>query len=172
MKFTVEHDIDCSAERFWDLMVSTDFSRQVFASIGISDWEADQKDTGDVIVRNVKGRMKTDMPGPLAKFFGPSFRYTEVTRLDRVKRECHVVVTSSVMSDRIKNEQIIRVEPQGSDRCRRVTEVIHEVKVLGVGGLMERSMERITRASIDKAVDFINRWIKDHAETSQRVGPS
>jgi len=165
MKFTVTHEIDCSTDRFLELMLSTDFCRELFVFLDVPEWEAEQKDTGDVIVRHVNARSRIAMPGPLAKVLGERMLgFTEMTRFDKKTKEISFVVTlAGKMAERIKSEGVVRVEPLGT-RCRRVADLVHEASFFGIGGLIESSLEKTTRATWDKSALFMNRWVTEHPQ--------
>jgi len=161
--FTMQHELDCTPERFWQLFFDRDFNEKLFAALEFPEWKLlDQRDEEKEIVRIVKATPKMEAPGPVAKVLGSSFGYTEESRFDKATKTQRFVIKPTTMADKLRNEGTVRCEPVGEGRCRRVVEVLAEAKIFGVGGMIESSLEKSFRTGWQKSADFINRWVKEH----------
>jgi len=161
--FQMKHDLDCTPERFWQLVFDKEFSEQLFKALEFPEWKLlEQREDDKEIFRLVKATPKMDAPGPVAKVLGSSFGYTEETRFDKATKTQRFVIKPSTLADKMRNEGTVRCEPVGEGKCRRVVDIIAEAKMFGVGGMIESSLEKSFRTGWGKSAEFINKWVKDH----------
>ena len=170
-KFTVTHVIHCNEDTFWKVFFDRDFNTKLFLEyLGFPEFNIlDQRETDREIVRKISGMPKMDMPGPVLKLLGPSFKYVEEGRLDKATKQWRFQMTPSVLQGKLRNEGTMRIEPAGEGRVRRIADIVIEAKIFGVGGLIESSAEKNMRQGWDKGAEFMNRWLKEHP--AQDAGP-
>jgi hypothetical protein len=162
-RFTITHELNCNVEMFWKTFFDGTFNHRMYLE-GLQFPEfkiLEQKETDSQITRRAAGKPKLNMPGPIMKLLGDSFRYTEEGTFDKATRVWRWKMTPSAMADKLKQEGVMRVEAAG-DRCRRVAELTVECKVFGLGGLMESSAEKQLREGWDASAVFIGRWLAEH----------
>ena len=53
------------------------------------------------------------------------------------------------------------VEPRGDKKIERICECEVQVKIFGVGGVVESFIEKTTRESYEKTAAFTNRWLAE-----------
>jgi hypothetical protein len=164
--FTMTHEFDCDVERFWKIFHDPEVTKKTYEHLGFPKWElVETKDTDKEIVRKVKAVPKLEMPGPVAKLLGDGFGYTEEGRFDKEKKTYKFVITPSKLSDKLKNEGVVRAEAiDGGKRTKRIVDVTIEAKVFGVGGMIEKTTEKGTREGWDAGAKFLNDWIKKNPE--------
>jgi hypothetical protein len=164
-KFTLTHEIRADEEGFWKLFFDKEFNEQLFKrDLGFPEFKVlEQRDTDREIYRKVHGTPKLDVPGPVAKVIGANFSYTEEGTFDKASKTWRWKMTPSSMGDKLRNEGVVRVEPAGAGKVRRVAEITIEAKVFGIGGMIESSSEKQLRAGWDKSADVMNRWFAEHA---------
>ena len=164
-KFTLTHEIDCDPEAFWKLFFDKDFNEQMFKrGLGFPEFTVvEQRDTDKELFRKVRATPKVDLPGPVAKLMGANFSYTEDGTLEKASKVWRWKMTPSAMADKMRNEGVMRVEAVGTGRCRRVAEITNEVKIFGIGGMVEGAAEKSLREGWDASAKFMNQWIRDHA---------
>lgn len=162
-KFSVSHTIDCDAERFWKVFLDKAFNEHLYReALGFPAFTIlDQREDGDRVIRKVTGTPKVNMPAPVAKLLGPSFDYTEEATLDRKTGVWRWTMKTSVMTDKLRQEGSMRLEPIGDKQVRRVADLLIEAKVFGIGGLIESSAEKELRNGWDKSADVMNRWLRE-----------
>ena len=163
-KITLTHEINCSADRFWQVFFDKEFNSQLFLKeLGFPDYQTvEQTETDSQIRRKVKGRPKMNMPGPVQKLLGDAFAYEEEGTFDRATKVCKWRMKPSTMADKLRNEGKVTCEPIGDNKCRRISEIEMEAKVFGLGGLIESSSEKEMRNGWEKSASFMNRWLAEH----------
>jgi hypothetical protein len=163
--FTVTHDINCDEETFWKLFLDKEFNERLYKDgLGFPEFSiVEQVETDSEIKRKTAGKPKmTNMPGPVAKLMGDSFRYTEVGTMDKKGKVWKYKLTPSTMADKLRQEGKITTRPAGDGKVTRVAELVIEAKVFGIGGLIESTTEKSLREGWDASAKFMNKWIADH----------
>ena len=163
-KFTLRHEIRCSEERFWQVFFYKEFNSTLFKNeLGFPVFEVVEQSESDAeVVRKVRGQPKVNMPKAVMKVLGDGFSYVEEGRLDRKAGVWTWKMTPSTLASKLRNEGSVRVEKIDDNRVTRVTELICEAKVFGIGGLIESSTEKEMRAGWDLSARYMNKWLEDH----------
>jgi hypothetical protein len=163
-KFTLKHEINCGEDKFWNVHMDREFNEKLYREgLGFHEYNIlDQRETDTQITRKCVGQPKLNMPGPVIKLLGPGFRYTEEDTYDKATRIWRWKTIPSVLADKMRHEGVLRVEPIGSDRVRRVAEIVIEVKIFGLGGLVESATEKELRQGWDASAVFMNKWLAEH----------
>ena len=162
-KFTISHEIPCNAETFWKTFFDKEFNETLFLKeLGFPEFKiVEARDTEKEIFRRVSGQPKMNLPGPIAKLLGPGFKYTEDGTFDKATKTWRWKMTPSSLADKIRNEGTMRIEPAGDNKVKRITEMVMEAKIFGLGGLLESSAEKSMRDGWDKSAVFMNKWLKE-----------
>jgi hypothetical protein len=161
--FTLTHQIECDADTFWKVFFDKDFNRQLYLDkLGFPEFEVlEMNETDAQITRKAAGQPKLkDLPGPVAKLLGNSFRYTENGTFDKATKVWKWKMTPSTLADKMRQEGTLHLEPAGDKAVRRVVELVNEAKIFGVGGLLEKSAEKSLRDGWDTSAAFLNEWVK------------
>ena len=164
LTFTLEHELDCSVERFWELFLDADFTRTMiedgldFASCEVGKLQ----DEGDRVLRPMKVVPKLVLPAAVAKILGPKLGYTEAGVYYRKEPRWRFDLTLSALSDRIKIGGDVTTRSLGEHRCVRVSKHQVEIKVFGVGGLAERAARSNIEDGWNKSAVWMNRWLADN----------
>lgn len=164
-KFTVTHEILCTADRFWSLVFDPEISSRFYLdTLGFPEYAVlDRQENDDTLNCKTSVRPKLSLPGPLLKLFGPEFRYVVDIHYDRNSGIHQWRSTPSTLADKIRCEGMARVEPCGDDRIRRIIEVEFEARIFGVGGLIESTAEKEIRESLDANAAFLNQTLAETA---------
>jgi hypothetical protein len=159
-KINASHIIDCDAETFWKLYFDETYFKAFYLDeLGFKQLELiDKTDT----TRKLRGVPKLNMPGPVMKLLGDSFGYEEHGNLDRDKNEWRWKMLPNTMADKLATSGIIRLEPAGEGKVRRLDEATLDAKVFGIGKLIEGSTEKEVRSAWDKEARFMNKWVREH----------
>jgi len=158
-RFSLEHEIHCSPQRYWELFKDTDFTRDMllqglgFSSCKVGPFNADGTR------REIEAVPRLDVPDAVARVIGPRLGYTELGEFDDAQRTWRYRLRMSVLTERLRVQGVMRLQPTGSDRCRRVSDHEVEAKVLGVGGLLERATESNIRTGWGNSASWINGWL-------------
>lgn len=172
MRFQVQHVYPIAADRFFpDMFFDADYNETLYREglgfDGFSVEAIEQGPDGGVQSRVAAVRPRLHMPGPIAKLLGDAFTYREVGRLQGAA--WHSEIVPSRLADKVAIKTVMRVEPAGVGESRRIAEFDIEVRLFGVGKLMERFIEKTLRESYEKATAHSVRWLT--ARTSVRTGP-
>lgn len=162
--FTMTHEIDCDADRFWQIFLDRDFTSRLYKEeLGFPAWQLEsEKDSDREILRTVRATPKMDVPGPVAKLLGSGFSYVEEGRFDKATKTYRWNIKPSTLENKLRNEGTVRCEPLGPSKCRRIVEVVLDAKVFGVGGIIEGAVEKGLREGWEMSAKATNRWVKDH----------
>jgi hypothetical protein len=163
-KFTLKHEINCSAEQFWKVFFDQEFNTTLFLQeLGFPEFEVvEQTETDGVVKRRVRARPKMDMPKPVAKVLGDSFGYEEEGSFEPSSKTWTWKLHPNTLANKLITQGKVTVEAIDDGKCRRVADMEVEAKVFGVGGLLEKTTEKEMRSGWNKSASFMNRWIKDH----------
>ena len=163
-KFETTHEIDCTTEVFWRTFLDNNFNEQLYKDwLGYPQFSVmAQNETDNEAVRQWIFSPKWDLPGPVSKLVGSPWLIQADGTLDKKTGFWKVKYTSKTMADKIRLEANMRLELVDDKRVRRIIGNDLEVKIFGIGGLMESSLEKNLRQDSDKTAAFMNKWIAEH----------
>ncbi len=164
IEFTLIHDFDLTPARFWQLFFDPGFTREMLLDgLGFGVCDIDPViEAGGKRSRIMRVQPKLDLPAAVAKLLGPKLGYTEHGRQDVATGEWSYEISMSVLTERIRIGGRMTVEALGAERCRRTSHLWNEVRILGVGGLVEKAAERNMRDGWEKAATWMRGWIRQH----------
>jgi Protein of unknown function (DUF2505) len=156
---TITRDLPCSVEAFWTSFLDSAFVVRAFTSIGFVSYEIlELREEPARLLRRADARPPVEAPAVVQKALGPSFGYVEEGEFDRATKTWTWSARPSVLAERSRMEGRLLVEPlsqgAGLEGCRTKFEANVEVKLLGVGVLVESAIEKSMRASWTKFGDF------------------
>lgn len=162
-KFTMTHEIECDPDTFWKLFFDKEFNEALFRqALKFPEFTVvEQRDGDKELFRKVRATPKVDLPGPVAKLLGSNFSYVEDGTFEKGTKTWRWKMTPSSLADKMRNEGVMRVEAAGAGKCRRVAEITNEVKIFGIGGMVEGAAEKSLREGWDASARFMNQWIRD-----------
>jgi hypothetical protein len=167
-KLSLKHEINCSAEQFWKVFFDKEFNTSLYKKeLGFPEFDIlDQGDKGGgAMFRKVRGKPKMNAPAAIKKLLGDSFGYEEEGNMDVAKKVWHFKLKPNTLTDKLRTEGWVRVEPISDTKCRRVAEMELEAKIFGVGGIFESFTEGEMKNGWDKSAVYMNQWLKDHPPT-------
>jgi hypothetical protein len=158
-QLTITRDLPCSVEAFWASFLDSAFVVRAFTAIGFARYEIlELREDAAHLRRRADARPPIDAPAVVQKVLGPSFGYVEEGQFDRATKTWTWSANPSVLAERSRMEGRLLVEPlaQGAHPagCRTKFEATLEVKMLGLGGLVESTGEKSIRTSWTKFGDF------------------
>lgn len=162
MRFSVQHTYPIAAADFYRGMFFDDAYNQTLYLEGLG-FEAftieklDRDETGLVKHRTAAVRPRLNMPKPVRKLLGDAFTYREVGTL---KGDAwHSEIVPSRLADKVTLLTVMRVEAAGVDTCERIADFEVEVRLFGLGKVVERFIEKTLRESYEKAAAHSRRWL-------------
>jgi len=164
-KFTIRHTFDIGVDEFWEkIFFDDEFNRRLYLdTLQFKDWKVLEKTDkgGGVIERRVHCEPKSDAPAVVKKLVGDSMAYVEKGRFDPSSKRWKWEIIPSKLADKMKIAGEFWLESRGDKRSERFTDVDLQVKIFGVGGVVEGFVEKQVKDSYDIAARFTNKWIKD-----------
>jgi len=143
MRIHCEHEIPLSAEAFWEMLHAPRYEAAVAEAIGLRAYrELERREEPEAIYRRLQ--VEAELPDALGALLrrvgldGP-LGYLEEQWRSRARREVRWRMTPGAFAGRARIEGVVRVEPRGRDRCVRVLDGVVELRVFGVGGVLERA---------------------------------
>ena len=153
--------LPCTPETFWKIFLDERYTRELF----IDELHFKELTVLELTGSSRKLRVvpKVSLPGPLQKLIGDTFAYEEHGTLDRARNEWtwHMVPRKEIIATRGK----VRITATGDGQCRRNDEVVVEGKIFGLGGIIESTAEKETRASSAKELALMLRWLEKQKAT-------
>jgi hypothetical protein len=155
----LSHEIALSEEDFWKEYFDKEEVRRLYLEgLRFPEFEmVEYVETETTIRRKMRALPKLDMPGPVAKLLGSSFRYTEDGTFDRASKTYKWKTTPSILADKTTNEGTMRIERISDSRVRRVADIVLECRVFGLGGMLEKTFEKAIRDGWGKSADHMSR---------------
>ena len=160
----IEHVIECTDETFWKVFFDPEYNRGLFLrELGFDSWKQvslDEREDRIERVVDVVPRLG-DLPGPLKRLVEGGASYRERDSFDRKAKRMTLAIEPSVLQGKLTVSGVMRTEPAGDRRCRRIYDTTIVAKIFGLGGMIEGRIVADVRASYDRAAAFTNRWVKE-----------
>ncbi|MCR9160430.1 MAG: DUF2505 family protein [Nannocystaceae bacterium] len=165
LKFTLEHEIDCSEDRFWELFLDPDFTRDMIVE-GLDFARCDVgplKDEGKVQTRPMTVTPKLELPAAVAKVLGPKLAYKEAGVFHPNAQKWRYDLELSVLADRINIGGDVTTRPAGENKCVRISAHEVNIKIFGVGSMAERAARANMEDGWNKSAVWMNRRLAQDA---------
>ena len=138
----IEHIYEVGEDTFWGtVFLDEEYNRRLYLEgLKFESYELKSQDESDSEVKrsiDLTPRLG-DLPGPMKKVLGDNLSYLENGVYDKSKRRYHVDIVPSTLPNKIKVTGDLWTEAVSDQQCRRIFEARVEVKVLGLGKLMEK----------------------------------
>jgi len=101
-----------------------------------------------------------DLPGAIKSLIGDNLGYTEEGTYDKKLRRFRVKVVPSVLADKLSVRGEIWLQPQGTDRCKRIFDAQVSVKIFGVGSIIEKRLIADLQLSYNAGAAFTTEYLK------------
>jgi hypothetical protein len=168
MKIELRHQINCTGPQFWKTYLDPDFTRRLHTeALGSTSFELLSQE-GTVrkgIHRTLRYGQKPEGPGPVMKLFGNEVITTETGTFDPASGTWTFHLVPGTLGDKTDVRGSIRLEPHGKT-CEQVFTLEAKVRILGVGSIVERFIERQARDTQDRAVAFLNTVMASNTKTA------
>ena len=165
MEFTIRDPFETDVDTYWrEIFFDEEFNRRLYLEgMGFKGFELLELtgEPGGRRTRVMRSEPTADAPAVVKKFAGDSFAYTERGTFDPDTGVWSYDIEVGKLSDRVRIGGRLWAEPAGDGRCERVAQVHIDVKVFGIGGAVEKFIEKTTRESYAKATAFTAKWIAE-----------
>ncbi|MBN1652811.1 MAG: DUF2505 family protein [Deltaproteobacteria bacterium] len=165
MQFTIRHTFESDPDTFWNkLFFDDDYNRalcQDHLQFSLYRVLSFVREENGVIRRRLEIAPRVEIPTAIKKALGDSANYVEDGSFDPAAGIWRFVVIPHIASNKIKTEGTLWVETRGERKIERICNINTEVKIFGIGKLLEDLIEKQTRASYDQAATFTHGWIRE-----------
>lgn len=167
MKFTIRHPYAIEPDAFWrELFFDAEYNRKLYLEglrfEGFEVLEETNPPDGRR-TRKVHVKPRFEAPAAMRSMIGDSMSYVEDGRLEltgpNTPRWISKVLPSA-MADKTRVTAEMWLERTGPGQSDRVATFEIEVKMFGVGGMVEKMLEKSMRENYQKAAEFTNEWIR------------
>jgi len=163
VRYKIQHLFNTDEATFWDkIFFDPEYNEALFAKhLGFNPYRVLEHVTqpDGTILRRVECAPPIEIPAIARKALGDSAAYVEEGRFDPRTRRFSVKVIPRMAADKLKSTALMWLEPRGDKKVERFVEIENEVKVFGVGKVLEAFIEKQTREVYDEASAFTNDWI-------------
>jgi hypothetical protein len=161
----IEHTFACSEDTFWDkLFFDEEYNRRMHMdTLHFALWrEVSREDRGDHLARVVECEPPLgDLPGPIQKVVGDGLRYREEGRFQKSPRRYTVHVVPNRLADKMSVEAQLTTAPLGDNQCKRIFTATVNVKIFGVGGMIEKRIASDLQRSYDAGARFTTKYLQE-----------
>lgn len=161
----LEHTYNCSEDTFWNkVFFDADYNTRLFKeALEFPGYEVASQDENDKEIRRVVNVVPKlgPMPGPVKKLIGDGLGYAEDGTFDKTTRRYKIKITPNKMADKIRIEGVLYTKPAGDNKLTRIFEAKVDVKIFGVGGLVEKQIIGDMEVSYAKGAEFTNKYVAE-----------
>lgn len=160
MKFQVEHRFDgISLADYEKLYFDEAFNTSLCQTVGLARTLVSLDDDGKRVRRVVRVAADREVPPAAAKVIGAAkLEYTETVDYVWGSGRGTWTTQPQVMADKVKSSGDFRFATAGSGVARIVAGDI-DVKIFGIGGIVEKFIVADVEKSYDKAAEFTRNWL-------------
>lgn len=160
----IVHRFDCDETTFWDrVFFDKEFNRNMYLNhLQFENWQiTEQVETETTISRTVAVTPKVgDLPGAVKSLIGDNLSYREIGTFDKRTRHYQLTVVSSVLSDKLSVQGDTWVEPLSAHQCDRIFEAHVNVKMFGIGSIVEKRLIADLQLSYNAGAVFTAEYLK------------
>lgn len=164
-KFTIRSTFETDVDTYWNrVFFDPEYNRRLYLeALGFKGFELIELtgQPGERRTRRMKTEPAADAPAVVKKLIGDSLVYAESGTFDPEAKVWTYEIKPNKLTDKVTIGGRLYAQPKGEKRCERVAQIEVTVKVFGVGGAVEKFIERTTRDSYVKAAAFTNRFIAE-----------
>ncbi len=163
---TETFSLPATADRVWALLLDESYLRPLY--LGELGFDAFTVLAITESSRKLRLTPRLSLPGPLQKLLGDKFTYEDHGTLDRAAGLWTWRMVQPADADGGKSKSglvtthgTIRLSPDGDGRTKRTDTITAEAHVFGLGGLIESTVEKETRASWTKEIAYLRRRLSE-----------
>lgn len=170
---SIRHVLPVDEDTYWSKMFNdADYNRRLYLEgLGFVRYEpvSSTTEADGTVVRKLSMEPKNDAPAVVQKIAG-SLAYEENGRYSPSERVYRFDITPARLADKVKVRGSIRVEKRGDREIQRIVDVEFDVKMFGVGSVLEGFIEKTNRDNWEKNAVFSKKFISEKGLL--RTGPA
>ncbi|MBW2529174.1 MAG: DUF2505 family protein [Deltaproteobacteria bacterium] len=160
-----DHVFNCDEDTYWDkVFFAEDYNQAMFVdTLKFNRWKLVSSEDGDDKLERVVevDPPVGDIPKTVKKVIGDNFGYRELGTFDKKTKRYTVNVKTNVMGDKMRINGEIWLEPAGEKKVRRHAKFNVDVKIFGIGKVVEGLIARDMQSQFEEGSAFTNTWIAD-----------
>jgi hypothetical protein len=163
-KLDIVHSHPMDVDTFWKVFLDADFKRRLYTeALRYPGYEllAESRPPDGRITRRFRAVPDVRMPAAVEKLLGKGASYVDDGHFDPAARRWHYRLIADKLTDRIHVDGQIWAEARGEGRIERLARGTIEVKVFGVGGIMESFFEKNARNAFNTAARFTETFARE-----------
>lgn len=158
-RFTVEHALQASEQQFWDeVFKSEDFNRALYIEHLGFGYELESWDPA-ACSRRARIWPVTHIPKVLTGLLGGEISFVEEGVCEEPARLYEFRIIPSRLPERIDVRGRVETTPLTDRTCRRTVSIEIEVRLFGIGAVMESFLEKTIREQYDENAAFIDKYL-------------
>jgi Protein of unknown function (DUF2505) len=169
-KARIVQTFPCQASTFQRLFLGEEYNKALFEGhLHFPTWKvASERIDGSRTYRTIDVEPYVpDLPPVIQKVVGDNLRYREEAYFDADTGKYHVRVVPNRLADKILVTGVQTVEEAGAGSCRRIFDANVEVKIFGVGGLIEKKIVHDLIKSYDVGAKFTEQYLAEKSLLGQ-----
>jgi len=157
-----DHVFPCTPDQYWAMFFDPEHVAQVQAALDLVEHrEVWREETPDRLRQRLRIAPRRDVPAPVRRAVpGLSTAYEEERVFDKAGREIAWRVFPDFRPEAITCSGSYRVLPVAGG-CRRVLDGRVEVRIFGIGGIVERAIAQDVERSYAIAAEVARTWIAE-----------
>ena len=163
VRFRIANEIPMSAQTLWETAHTPEFCAFLAREYGLIQREMDREIHGDMMHRRIRTVVARSVPEWIGSivtcFLGTKeITYDEIQekRLDRF--EMCWYIESPVLRDRICCSGTLRLTPVDAECCVRTVEGEILVKLIAIGGTLEKSICKEIKNTAQNLAEVVTKW--------------
>ncbi len=162
---TLRHAFECDEETYWEeIIFGEEFNRRLYLDVlKFPHFEVlEQRDAGDTRFRRVHVDPPiASVPQSVRKVVGDKLSYVEEGTYTKSTRRYEFRIIPSAMADKTRNTGVVYTEVLADKRIVRVAQVLVEVKVFMIGGIVEDRIVGDLKQSYESAATFTRDFLRE-----------
>ncbi|MCS6912606.1 MAG: DUF2505 domain-containing protein [Myxococcales bacterium] len=162
MRVHKEHRIECTPQRFFELMFDPEVERRMsIEGMGNQDLQLLERSV-DRSPWRMRCRItpRDNLPGFVRKLVGAVFTLEEERTYQPGTDQAQGTMTPSALRDKVRMVYTLRLVPEGHGACRRIMDWEVEVRLFGVGGSIEQFAAAEIERGLDASARFLNQLLR------------
>jgi hypothetical protein len=164
-KAKIVQTFPCQAATFQRLFLGEAYNKALFEGhLHFPTWKVSSERTdGSRTYRTIEVEPYVpDLPVVIRKVVGDNLRYREEAYFDADTGKYYIRVVPNRLADKIFVSGVQRVEEVTPTSCRRIFEADVEVKIFGVGNLIEKKIINDLLKSYDVGAKFTEKYLAEN----------
>lgn len=141
-RLKMTHRLECDLDTFWTRFLDEQFNHAIF----VTDLQFPRyrllarSDEGSLVRQRIEVTPKANMPPAIAKVLGDRFTYIEAGEFDKEAQlyRFELLPPAGILGTQATSKGTARAEATSDGQTLRVVEISFDVRVFGLGKMLER----------------------------------